>query len=169
MGGIYHWRREFDLMSKMFALLLAMVAQAPTPAQLNPPKDQVLLFQFKGKGSQIYVCQNSAWVLKAPDARLFASDGELAGKHFAGPTWEAKDGSRVKGKMVASVPSPETDAIPWLLVAAVSHEGTGTMASVQTIQRLETKGGKAPAASCAAGTTDLAVPYEAQYAFYGAR
>jgi hypothetical protein len=150
-------------------LLLAALMQAQTPAQLEPPKDQVLLFTLTGKGSQIYACQNAAWVLKAPDAKLFAGSGELAGKHFAGPTWEAKDGSRVKGKMVASVPSPEADSIPWLLVAAVSHEGTGSMANVQTIQRLQTQGGKAPAGSCAVGTPDLDVPYQAQYAFYGLR
>ena len=147
-------------------LVLTGLAGAQTPSELQPPKDQALLFKFAGKGSQVYVCQNPAWVLKAPDARLFDDKGATAGKHFAGPTWQANDGSQVKGKMLASVPSPEAGAVPWLLLTVVSHDGTGAMTKVQSIQRLETKGGKAPTAACD-GQQELAVPYEANYYFYG--
>jgi len=77
------------------------------PSGLEPFGSEKLLFQVHAKGDQIHVCQEDAgkfaWVLKAPDAKLFDKDGELFGKHFAGPTWEARDVSRVTGKVVASV------------------------------------------------------------------
>jgi len=153
----------------MFKLLFFLLLQ--TPASLQPPPGQKLLFKLQGKGNQIYVCQNAVWVFKAPAARLFDDKGQLAGKHFAGPTWEANDGSQVKGKVSATVASPDKQSVPWLLVTAVSHQGTGIMAAVETIQRLETQGGKAPAASCdpVMEKKETPVPYEANYYFYGLR
>jgi hypothetical protein len=143
------------------------------PKQLRPPKGEALLVHLEGKGKQIYVCRNSegtfAWKLKAPDATLFNEAGEEAGHHFAGPTWEAKDGSRVTAKLVASVRPKKPDTIPWLLLDAVSHDGKGVMANVESIQRLHTKGGAAPAAGCSASyeNEETSVAYEADYYFYG--
>ena len=92
------------------------------------------------------------------------------GKHFAGPSWESTDGSRVIGKAVANAPSPDADAIPWLLVSVVSHEGTaaGVLSRATSIQRLNTKGGKAPASGCDASHAgqEVRVPYSAEYLFY---
>jgi FtsP/CotA-like multicopper oxidase with cupredoxin domain len=147
---------------------------AELPAALQPPKEQVRLFHFTGKGSQIYVCQKAGdafvWTFKAPDAKLFDASGALAGKHFAGPTWEAKDGSQVVGKVVTNVPSADPTAIPLLLLTAVSRAGEGIMKGVQSIQRLDTKGGKAPAGGCDAQheNGESAVSYQAEYYFYGA-
>jgi len=106
-----------------------------------------------------------------PRAELLGENGQRVGRHFAGPTWEASDGSRVVGKMIANLPSPDSGSIPWLLISAVSHEGTGKMTRVESIQRLNTKGGKAPAAGCDAAHTnaETSAPYEADYYFYGAR
>jgi hypothetical protein len=103
------------------------------------------------------------WALEAPDAQLFDKDGKLFGKHFAGPSWEANDGSRVTGKALASVPSPDPDSIPWLLVNIVSHDGDGQLSRVTTIQRLHTKGGKAPTSGCDAthAGQEVRVPYSA--------
>jgi hypothetical protein len=108
-------------------------------------------------------------VLKAPEAQLFDKDGEPFGKHFAGPSWEANDGSRVSGKAVANAPSPDTESIPWLLVNIVGHSGSdGVLTLAITIQRLHTKGGKAPAAGCDAGHSgqEIRVVYSADYLFY---
>lgn len=162
------------------ALLFAGTAQAQfapnapkTPKVLQPPKGQALLLHLHGQGNQIYACQSAAgayaWKLKAPDAKLFGESGELAGRHFAGPTWEANDGSRVTAKMAASVPSPVSGSIPWLLLTAIGHDSKGIMARVQSIQRLDTKGGVAPNAGCGAANKndETAVPYEADYYFYG--
>ena len=142
------------------------------PPQLQPPAGEQLLFQVHAKGDQVYVCKNEAaqftWTLKAPDAQLFDSNGKPFGKHFAGASWEAEDGSRVTGKAAASAPSPDANSIPWLLVTVVSHAGSGVLDRVTTIQRINTEGGKAPASGCDASHVDqeIRVHYSADYRFY---
>jgi hypothetical protein len=151
------------------------VAAQQVPQQLHPPAGEQLLLQVHAKGDQIYTCKGDAaqfsWTLKAPDAQLFDKDGKPFGRHFAGPSWEANDGSRVTGKAAANAPSPDADSIPWLLVNIVSHEGTGVLSRVATIQRLNTKGGKPPASGCDASHADqeVRVPYSADYLFYAAK
>lgn len=138
------------------------------PDKLQVPAGEKFLFQLHGTGVQIYTCKDS-WTLKAPDAQLLDSDGKAAGHHFAGPTWQAKDGSRVVGKATANSPSPDPASVPWLLINATQHEGTGKMSDVLTIQRLNTKGGKSPTDGCDTAHKDAQsrVPYEADYYFYG--
>jgi len=164
----------------IFAALLAAVsmclpfalAAQDVPPQLKPPSNEQLLLQVHAKGDQVYTCKNDAaqftWTLKAPDAQLFDKNGKTFGKHFAGPSWEANDGSRVTGKAVANSPSPDADSIPWLLLTVISHEGSGVLSRVTSIQRLDTKGGKAPASGCDASHAgqELRVPYSADYRFY---
>ncbi|HKN77246.1 MAG TPA: DUF3455 domain-containing protein [Candidatus Acidoferrum sp.] len=154
-------------------ILLSFSASAQqVPQQLQPPAGEQLLLQVHAKGDQVYICKEGAtefsWGLKAPDAQLFDKDGKPFGKHFAGPSWEAKDGSRVTGKAVANVPSPDADSIPWLLVNIVSHEGTGVLSRATSIQRLNTKGGKAPTSGCGSVSAghEVRVPYSADYLFY---
>jgi len=142
------------------------------PEQIQPPAGEQLLLQVHAKGDQVYICQEGvtqfAWALKAPDAQLFDKDGKPFGKHFAGPSWEANDGSRVTGKAVANVSSPDADSIPWLLVNIVGHEGSGVLSRATSIQRINTKGGKAPASGCDAAHVgqELRVAYSADYVFY---
>jgi hypothetical protein len=154
-----------------FVFSFSLAAQQ-VPQQLQPPTTQQLLLEVHAKGDQVYTCKGDApqfaWTLKAPDAQLFDKDGKLFGKHFAGPSWEANDGSRVTGKAVANAPSPDADSIPWLLVNIVSHEGAGVLSRATAIQRLNTKGGKAPATGCDASHAgqEVRVPYSADYLFY---
>jgi uncharacterized protein DUF3455 len=95
-------------------------------------------------------------------------DGKRFGKHFARPSWETQDNSRVTGKAVANAPSPDADSIPWLLVHIVGHEDAGVLSRATTIQRLNTKGGKAPATGCDASPAgrEVRVAYSADYLFY---
>jgi Protein of unknown function (DUF3455) len=123
---------------------LSCVAQAQeVPQQLQPPANEQLLLQVHAKGDQVYTCKSDAvdftWTLKAPDAQLFDTNGKPFGKHFAGPSWEANDGSRVTGKAVANSPSPDANSIPWLLVTILSHDGSGVLSRATAIQRLKTK------------------------------
>jgi hypothetical protein len=147
-------------------------AAQDVPAQLQPPANEQLLVRVHAKGDQVYTCKadaaTPAWTLKAPDAQLFDKDGKPFGKHFAGPSWEANDGSRVTGKAVANVPSPDADSIAWLLVNIVGHQGNGVLSKSTTIQRINTRGGKAPATGCDASHAgqELRVPYTADYVFY---
>ena len=166
-------RFAFALLLAAGSIVLACSAAAPqVPQQLQPPANEQLLLRVHAKGYQVYTCQPDGtqfnWTLKAPDAQLFAMDGKPFGKHFAGPTWEASDGSRVIGKAVANVRSPYPDSIPWLLVSVVSHEGHGVLSRATSIQRVSTNGGKAPASGCDAAHTgqELRVPYSADYIFY---
>ena len=153
-------------------LLSFRVPAQQVPPQIQAPANEQLLLQVHAKGDQVYTCKGDAtqfaWTLKAPDAQLFDKDGKPFGKHFAGPSWEASDGSRVSGKAVANVPSPDADSIPWLLVNIVSHDGSGVLSRATTIQRLNTKGGKAPASGCDAAHAgqEVRVPYSADYLFY---
>jgi hypothetical protein len=145
------------------------------PAQLRPPANEKLLLRVHAKGDQVYVCKGEAgqvaWTLKAPDAQLFDKDDKPIGKHFAGPSWEANDGSRVTGNAVAKAPSPDADSIPWLLVNVVSHEGKGVLSTATSIQRINTKGGKAPASGCddSHSGQEVRVTYSADYLFYAAK
>jgi Protein of unknown function (DUF3455) len=155
------------------SMSLSFSAQAQqVPQQLLPPANEQLLLQVHAKGDQVYTCMSVpaqfTWTLKAPDAQLFDKDGKPFGKHFAGPSWEATDGSRVTGKAVANAPSPDADSIPWLLVNIVGHDGSGVLSRATTIQRINTKGGKAPASGCDAAHAgqEVRVPYSADYLFY---
>ncbi len=153
-------------------ILLGAAAWAQqVPAALQPPDNEQLVARVHAKGDQVYSCKvdgaQVGWTLKAPDAQLFDKDGKAFGKHFAGPSWEASDGSRVVGKAAANVASPDADSIPWLLVKVVSHAGDGVLARVTSIQRINTKGGKAPASGCDAGHAgqEVRAAYSADYLF----
>jgi hypothetical protein len=157
--------------------LVATGLQAPSPevpAALKPPAGAKLVFWAHATGSQIYVCQAAAdqkfsWVLKGPEAELFDAKGQPIGHHSTGPLWKHNDGSQVTGKMVARQDAPEPDAIPWLLLQATSHAGTGILSGVTIIQRVHTKGGQPPTAgACDQSSQDkeVKIPYSADYYFY---
>jgi Protein of unknown function (DUF3455) len=150
------------------AALGSIVALAQQAGQsIEVPPQARLILEAKGDGAQVYTCTVSHWVLKAPDAKLLDAQGQVIGTHYAGPTWRLNDGSEVKGKMIASQPSPDGKSIPWLLVGAVPGSGSGKFASVAYIRRTETSGGAAPKDACTTG--ELPVPYTARYSFYAAK
>jgi hypothetical protein len=141
------------------------------PTALTPAGDQTLEYSYLGVGVQIYTCTanatGAAWVFTAPQADLIDDQGHHKGTHFAGPTWESNDGSKVVAAKVAAV-TVDATAIPWLLLTAISHDGSGHFADVTTVQRLDTVGGLAPATGCDATTvgSTAQVPYSAQYFLY---
>lgn len=137
------------------------------PAALKPPAGETLARQANATGDQIYACDGSRWTLVGPDAKLLDESGKQIGSHFAGPTWQWSDGSRVVGRPVANA-TPDPDSIPWLLLTAVDHQGEGVLKNVSSIQRLSTKGGKAPAGGCDAAHKgqEYRSHYTAVYYFY---
>jgi hypothetical protein len=151
------------------------VPSSNVPAQVQPPAGAALVLSAHGKGDQIYVCKKDegsySWALKGPDAQLLDKKGHVLGKHFAGPSWQLNDGSKVVAKASAHADSPDTTSVPWLLLTAVDHSGQGTMSEVEYIQRLNTKGGKAPSTGCDAEHegNELHVAYSADYLFYRKR
>jgi FtsP/CotA-like multicopper oxidase with cupredoxin domain len=153
------------LLGSTLSLGGAMSAFAQQPAA-EPPVGNVVL-QAQGEGAQVYACADAKWTLKAPDARLLDSSGNVIGKHFAGPTWQLTDGSTVKASLVSSTPSPDAASVAWLLLKAVPGSGSGTLATVAFIRRSETRGGKAPDEACTNGD-EKRVNYSAKYTFYAA-
>lgn len=152
------------------------ISPPPVPDNIKVPDGQTVLLKALGKGVQIYDCMATAadpgkfdWSLKAPEADLTNEDGKRIAKHYAGPTWEANDGSKVVGELPPKkADAPRPGAVPWLLLKAKTHEGTGTFAKVTYIQRVDTGGGVPPAAGCdqAHVTTEARVDYRANYYFY---
>jgi FtsP/CotA-like multicopper oxidase with cupredoxin domain len=141
--------------------------QPSAPDSLKPPAGEHLRVHAHASGQQIYTCDGSKWILSGPDAKLFDEAGQQVGSHFAGPTWQWSDGSRVTAKPIANA-TPDPESIPWLLLTATSHTGDGVMKNVSSVQRLQTKGGKAPATGCDESHkgAQARVPYTADYYFY---
>jgi hypothetical protein len=180
-----------------FALVaaLALVALVPGPAYAdNPapppilpaaiqvPRGNVPFLLGHATGTQNYTCQAAvapsgdfaavsyAWTLVAPAATLVDDKGEPITTHFAGPTWQANDGSMVVGARVAG--ADVSGAIPWLLLRAASTAlgpgGGDQLAATTYIHRVNTTGGLAPSGGCDATALGVAVnvPYTADYYFY---
>ena len=157
------------------AIPLLVASCSSMPDNLRVPQGQTRLLRAAARGAQVYACTAKTgspayeWVLKGPDAELFDARGKKIGRHFAGPTWEIADGSRVVGEVMERSAAP--GAIPLLLMRAKSNEGAGTLANVRYIQRLDTAGGVAPQAGCDAehAGIEARVRYSASYDFYGSR
>lgn len=144
------------------------------PQSLRVPTGHHIALTLSGKGTQVYRCAlaqgQPSWMLTAPAAVLLSGRGQVAGSHYAGPTWEALDGSTVVGAAIASEAIDPT-AVPWLLIEAVEHSSNGgSMAKVTYIQRLDTTGGLPPAQGCDRAHLDAIheSPYSATYRFYRA-
>ena len=163
--------KECHMKTSRVAWMFALVACAGI-AHAQRPAGKPAAIEAFAKGVQIYTCRAAgnryAWTLKAPDATLSDAKGHAIGKHFAGPSWQAADGSVVVGELLSASTSPDTGAVAWLVLHAKSHSGDGEMASVQYIVRTRTEGGAAPAAGCDAGHADaeVRVPYSAVYLFF---
>jgi Protein of unknown function (DUF3455) len=148
------------------------------PSNLQPPNDEEPFMEAQASGVQIYECVPKSgqsgsyeWVFRAPEAALADRTGRSLGKHYAGPTWESTDGSRVLGESRARDPGPDANAIPWLLLGAKSTFGNGVMTKTRSIQRVATHGGTTPTEACGASNANqfARVPYTATYYFWRGR
>jgi hypothetical protein len=158
----------------MLALAPALLLTSPSmaqdvPAKLVPPAGATALGTYAAKGVQIYACAAhgaaNEWTFKAPEAQLVDAKGVAFAKHYAGPTWEATDGTKIVGKVMATAPAPTAGAIPWLLLSAVSS-GDGVLAGARFVQRIKTVGGVGPTGACPNLGVEQRIPYEAEYVIY---
>jgi len=149
---------------------------ADLPEAVRVPTGHQMVMKAVGVGELTYECRAKAtdamafeWVFVGPVAKLIDGANKEVGKYYAGPTWEASDGSKVTGKQLAVSPAAPGN-IPMQLVKTDPAMGSGAMTGVTYIQRLNTKGGVAPGAACDATSKGRRqqVAYEADYAFYGA-
>jgi hypothetical protein len=147
------------------ALMCAGAAALLAPT-LFQPAAATEIRQFSADvrtGVQIYECKQDAqgatsFVFRAPRAEL-----QRAIHHDAGPIWQARDGSAVKGTVVERIERPGT--IPELTLSAEQIGADhGLLAGVDSIRRINTTGGLPPAGPCMVGAVQE-VPYTATYVF----
>ena len=147
-------------------------ATANVPAKLQPGATESLAMIVPAKGVQIYECRAKKeqpgvheWAFVAPEADLFDARGNKIGRHYAGPHWEATDGSKIVGAVKERADAPTAGAIPWLLLTAKSVGPDGAFSKVTSIQRVNTAGGAAPSTGCsqAAVGTSARIAYTADY------
>ena len=149
------------------AILSAKAAETPIPAALAAPGETVVL-STHAEGAQVYECKAGAdgkpmWSFREPIATLLV-DGKTIGHHCAGPSWQHNDGSTAVGKVSARAPGTTANDIPWLKLDVASRRGSGILADVTTVQRINTKGGKRDGACDTVGSF-VSVPYSAEYVF----
>ena len=151
------------------ALLAAGCASVQVPESLMPAKNESLAMIVPAKGVQIYECRDGKWAFVGPEAELFDTAGKLVGRHYAGPHWEALDGSKVVATVKARADAPAATDIPWLLLGAKSVGPDGAFSKVTSIQRLATAGGVGPTGACKSAGAQARVSYTADYYFFSGR
>ena len=138
-----------------------------TPAALAVKKG-VVVDTVSASGAQIYECARMpkgqfAWSFREPKADL-TKDGKPVGRHFAGPTWEFTDGTRVVARVAASAPAKDAVDIPWLKLDVTQKAKKGPAAGAKYVLRTDTKGGVLSGA-CTTDKEMRSVPYQATYVF----
>jgi hypothetical protein len=162
------------------ALPLAQAAQAGPAAPAVPGEIAVTgahkpYLIAHAEGVQIYACHSVAdgyaWRLLAPRATLTGANGKPLGSHYGGPTWEADDGSKVVAVRETGY-SVDPTAVDWLRLRADSTTAGpdgGRLTATSYIQRINTVGGRPPAAGdCDEDTVaeQREIPYSADYVFF---
>ena len=164
-------------MSTAMPTAMPMYSQDKLPASVQVPAGHTVAMQTVGSGEITYQCNPKKdmmgqyeWNFVGPDAKLNDRSGKQVGKYFGPPaTWESMDGSKLTATQVAVAPNGMGN-IPLQLVKGNPAMGNGAMTGVTYIQRVNTQGGVAPAAACAAGNagSKQIVNYQADYIFYKA-
>jgi Protein of unknown function (DUF3455) len=143
----------------------------------NLPNGNTRIATFYAKGVQKYkagVTKGSdpvtyEWVFVAPQADLYNAKNAKVGTHGAGPFWEVSPQDSIFGQPYSPpkvAPSPDAGSIDWLLLMPKTGTApTGIFADVAYIQRIATKGGKAPLTLPVNANQTVDVPYTAIYRF----
>jgi hypothetical protein len=168
--------RHAEMLARTTQRLLAAADVDPieVPARLRPSSAETLAMIVPASGVQIYACRAAKernayeWAFVAPEADLFDTRGNRVGRHYAGPRWEAVDGSTIVGTLQERAAAPQAGSIPWLKLGAQSVGPQGVFSNVSSIQRVNTVGGAAPQAGCSeASVGSMArIDYRADYYFF---
>ncbi|HEY7639109.1 MAG TPA: DUF3455 domain-containing protein [Steroidobacteraceae bacterium] len=169
------------------------------PPDIRVPEGNFAFLKGRAEGTQNYACSPSgtgfAWVLFTPEATLFnGADKEII-THFFDPNpdpsdrntdarvvangairaaWKhSRDASTVWAKVFGPPVTMRSDSIPWLLLQVVGRQegpnGGDTLFPTTFIQRLNTRGGVAPASGCSQASDvgkKAFIPYTADYFFF---
>ena len=154
-------------------------AQPAIPTEIAVVDGHKLFLVAHAVGVQIHECipngSGYRWRFIGPRANLYDDHGTLLATHFSGPSWQARDGSKVTATLDGNGSvTVDPTAIPWLRLRVTSASAGldgDRLAATKYIQRIRTTGGLAPAAASCNGETlgEVAeVAYTADYAFWKA-
>lgn len=142
----------------------------------NLPNGNTRVATFYAIGVQKYKAREKAgspgvyeWAFVAPQADLYDATNAQVGTHGAGPFWETAPTDSIFAQQFSparTAPSPDAESIDWLLLKPkTGTTPTGIFADVDYIQRIATKGGKAPLTPPVSATETIEVKYKAVYRF----
>ena len=143
----------------------------------NLPNGNSRVVTYYAEGVQKYKAQvkpgsmpmTYEWVFVAPLADLYDFTNRKKGTHGAGPFWQLSVSDSIFAQHYATpktAPSPDPGSIDWLLlIPRTDKPKTGVFANVSYIQRIDTRGGKAPAVLPQSLTETAEVNYTAIYRF----
>jgi len=154
-------------------LLIPTVVAVPE----NLPNGNTRVATYYAVGVQKYKARVKAgsdpvayeWVFVAPQADLYDINNAKVGTHGAGPFWTISSFDSIFAQQFSparTAPSPDPESIDWLLLMPkVGTTPTGIFADVDYIQRIATKGGKAPLTPPTSLTQTVDVKYKTVYRF----
>lgn len=153
---------------------LSIPAEIELP--INTPYGNTRVATFYATGVQKYKAQHKAgtepavyeWVFIAPKANLYDVTNKKVGTHGAGPYWAITTADSIFAQQFtpAKTATPDANSIPWLLLMPkTGSTPTGIFSNVDYIQRIATKGGKAPATAPQSLLDTADVYYTAIYRF----
>ena len=169
---------NIDLPAYQIAKSETLIMPDAVKLPLNAPKGNTRVLTLFAVGVQKYkaVAKGGSdpvvleWAFVAPQAELYDKHNNKVGTHTAGPTWQLSANDSIYAQHFSppqTSPSPDGNTnIDWLLLKTKEGKtATGVFAEVDYIQRIVTKGGKAPSAppSFLGATAD--VHYTAIYRF----
>ena len=143
----------------------------------NLPNGNTRVATYYADGVQKYRAQAVAgsspvtyeWVFVAPQADLYDMSNTKVGTHSAGPDWQLSAADSMFGQAFTpphAAPSGDAGSIDWLLLTNKSCKSpTGFFADVSYVQRIATRGGKAPSTPPVSATDIADVKYTAIYRF----
>lgn len=143
----------------------------------NLPGGNSRVVTFFADGVQKYKAQevpgsnpvSYQWVFVAPQADLYDATNRKAGTHSAGPTWQLSEADSIYGQAFSpprTAASSDANSIDWLLLMPKTNKTpTGIFSEVSYVQRIDTEGGKAPAAPPESATETVDAHYTAIYRF----
>jgi len=156
-----------------------LVIPATVDLPANPPSGNTRVATFYAEGVQKYKAKaipgtaptQYEWTFVAPKADLFDATNKKVGTHSAGPTWQLLGSTTDSIYAQQFTPaktatSPDANSIDWLqLMPKTGKTPTGLFTNVSYIQRIATKGGKAPLTPPVNATDSIDVSYTAVYRF----
>ena len=181
MGCFFSCKKEkkADTSSAAYFISQSETLTIPDAVALpaNLPNGNTRVATFFANGVQKYKAQEVAgsnpvsyqWVFVAPQADLYDINNSKVGTHSAGPDWQLSAADSMFGQPFTpakTAASTDPNGIDWLLLMPrTGKTPTGVFANVSYVQRIATKGGKAPATPPVASTDVVDVPYTAIYRF----